>query len=85
MGKGGDMFLAARRAQMAKDAARYRWLREQHNYNGGSGWHVRAHNEDLHSDIPDDLDAAIDAAMAATDGTPQSSVSNPECATRADG
>ena len=48
-----------RLAQQAKDAARYRWLREQHNSEGRS-FHVRT----TCNDVPDNLDAAIDAAMA---------------------
>lgn len=44
-----------------KDAARYRWLREQHNSTDSFTWHVRSNT----TDIPDELDAAIDAAMKA--------------------
>jgi len=43
-----------------KDALRYRWLREQHNSDGRS-FHVRT----MCNEIPNDLDAAIDAAMQA--------------------
>ena len=43
----------------AKDAARYRWLKENHLQTGTDSW-IRT---------GDDLEEAIDAAMAATDGS----------------
>jgi len=46
--------------QQAKDAARYRWLRAEHESFGRS-WHVRKPSNDV---VEIDLDAAIDAAMA---------------------
>lgn len=55
--------LAARCAAAEKDAARYRWLRE-----GDYPWRTERMLRDSHGWLmtDDDLDAAIDAAMAAT-------------------
>lgn len=53
--------LTAARAEceaLRLDAERYRWLRDRHN-EPSPGWHVRSN----YTDIPDDLDAAIDQAL----------------------
>lgn len=54
---------------LRKDAERYRWLREQHTYDGEGDsditrWYVKAGREPVPCD-PGALDAEIDAAMAA--------------------
>lgn len=59
----------ARQAALERDAARYRWLREQHTYDGEGDsdikrWYVQAGREPVPCD-PGALDAEIDAAMAA--------------------
>ena len=46
--------------QLVKDAARYRWLREQHVSDGRS-WHIRLPSNDVG---PVDIDAAIDEAIS---------------------
>lgn len=53
------------RERDSKDAARYRWLREQHNMPIRS-WHVRTPS----NDVPEieGLDDAIDSAMAKESG-----------------
>lgn len=65
-----DVELLIAEAQKAgKDAGRYRWLREQHTYDGEGDsditrWYVQAGREPVPCD-PGALDAEIDAAMAA--------------------
>lgn len=60
--------LEARIAELEKDAARYRWLREQHTYQeefadqGSFRWFVMAGREPVPCD-PGSLDDEIDAAM----------------------
>ena len=60
---------AAELAAMRRDAARYRWLRDQHTYDGEGDsditrWYVQAGREPVPCD-PGALDTEIDAAMAA--------------------
>ncbi len=57
---------------LRKDAERYRWLREQHTYDGEGDsditrWYVQAGREPVPCD-PGALDDEIDAAMAARIG-----------------
>lgn len=52
-----------KRIQMEKDAERYRWLRDS----VGEHWHA-AIDDLIGVESPDDVDAAIDAAMAVQKG-----------------